>query len=136
LAIKKKRKSYNAGRDFEYKVMAYLREQGWIVKRAYASKGMFDLLAYKDGLMWGIQAKSLSSNKNRKYLTPKENKELCEYAISPTEEYEFIQWRQSHRCPVLTILKEQFTVIHVYNLFPGFGWRICNDKGEWNDLSL
>ena len=134
----KKRNSYNAGRNFEYKVMGYLREQGWIVKRAYASKGMFDLLAYKDEIRWGIQCKSLSSNKNRKYLTPKENKELCEYAISPTVDYEFIQWRKSHRCPVLTILKEQFTVIHAYNTFkdkplPDISFRI-NIKGEWQDL--
>jgi Holliday junction resolvase len=129
----KKKKSYNAGRDFEYKVMAYLREQGWIVKRAYASKGMFDLLAYKDGIRWGIQAKSLSSNKNKAYLTPKENKELCEYSLEPTEEYEFIQWKPSHRCPVMQILNETFTVIHAYNLFPGIAFRMCV-KGKWEDL--
>jgi Holliday junction resolvase len=113
--------------------MNYLREQGWIVKRAYASKGMFDLLAYKDGIRWGIQAKSLSSNKNKAYLTPKENRELCEYSISPTEEYEFIQWKQSHRCPVMQILKETFTVIHAYNSFPGIVFRICKN-GVWEDL--
>jgi hypothetical protein len=95
---------------------------------------MFDLIAYKDGLKWGIQAKSLTSNNNRKYLTPKENKELCEYAISPTVDYEFIEWKQSHRCPVMQILKDEFTVIHAYNKFPGIGWRI-NKKGEWKDLN-
>jgi len=128
------RKNYNQGRDFEYKVRDFLRQKGWIVKRAYASKGMFDLLAYKDGIRWGIQAKSLKSNNNKKYLTPKENKELCEYSMNPTEEYEFIEWKKSHRCPVLTILKEQFTVIHAYNTFPEISWRICKD-GKWEDLN-
>jgi len=132
------KKNYNVGRIFEYKVMAILREKGWEVKRAYASKGIFDLIAYKgDGVdkqtRWGIQCKSLASNKNRKYLTPKENLELCEYSINPTEEYEFIQWRKSHRCPVLERLKDQFTVIHCYNIFPGIGWRICV-KGVWESL--
>jgi len=128
------RKNYNQGRDFEYKVRDYLREKGWIVRRAYASKGMFDLIAYKDGLKWGIQAKSLKSNNNKKYLTPKENRELCEYSINPTVEYEFIEWKQSHRCPVMQILKDEFTVIHAYNLFPGIGFRI-NQYGIWKDLN-
>jgi Holliday junction resolvase len=128
------KRNYTQGRDFEYKVRDYLRSKDWIVRRAYASKGMFDLIAYKDGLKWGIQAKSLTSNNNRKYLTPKENKELCEYAISPTVDYEFIEWKQSHRCPVMQILKDEFTVIHAYNKFPGIGWRI-NKKGEWKDLN-
>lgn len=132
LAIRKK-KNYNTGRDFEYKVMAHLREKDWIVNRAYASKGIFDLLAYKGTIRWGIQCKSLAANTNKKYLTPAENRELCEYSISPTEEYEFIQWKKSHRCPVLERLKEQFTVIHCYNTFPGMGWRI-NVKGKWEDL--
>jgi Holliday junction resolvase len=133
------KKNYNAGRDFEYKVRDYLREKGWIVRRAYASKGMFDLIAYKDGdngkqIKWGIQAKSLKANNNKKYLTPKENRELCEYSLNPTEDYEFIEWKQSHRCPVMQILKDQFTVIHAYNMFPNIGWRI-NKKGEWKDLN-
>ncbi len=97
-------RSYHAGRDFEYKVRDYLKERGWTVKRAYASKGIFDLLAWKDGVRWGIQAKSLKSNKNRKYLVPKENKELCEYAIAPTEDHELIQWEKKYHSAVLRIL--------------------------------
>ena len=135
LAVKKK-KSYNAGRDFEYKIRDFLKQKGGIVKRAYASKGIFDLLAYKDGLRWGIQAKSLSSNNNRKYLVPKENRELCEYAINPTEEYEFVCWNPKYRAPVMQIIKEDFTVIHAYNKFPGIGWRRCNNKGEWVDFEI
>ena len=128
-------KSYNAGKKFEYEVRDYLREHGWIVKRAYASKGLFDLLAYKDSLKWGIQCKSLSSNKNRLYLTPKENKELCEYSIEPTVDYEFVSWDIKYRCPVMRILNEQFTVIHSYNKFPGIGFRLCT-KGKWNTLYI
>jgi Holliday junction resolvase len=135
LAVRKK-KSYNSGRDFEYKVRDFLKQRDWIVKRAYASKGIFDLLAYKDGLRWGIQAKSLSSNKNKKYLVPKENRELCEYAMAPFEEYEFVCWNPKYRAPVMQIIKEDFTVIHAYNKFPGIGWRRCNSKGEWVDFEI
>ena len=67
--------------------MTELREQGWIVKRAYASKGIFDLIAYKDDVKWGIQCKSLSANKNRAYLSPKENKELIEYVRRDADKY-------------------------------------------------
>ena len=136
LAVKKKIRSYNAGRDFEYKVRDFLKNRGWVVKRAYASKGIFDLLAWKDGVRWGIQAKSLKSNNNRKYLVPKENKELCEYAISPTEEYEFVCWNPKYRAPVMQIRDEDFIVIHAYNIFPGIGWRKCNDNGEWVDFTV
>lgn len=126
-------KSYKKGKDFEYQVRDYLRKEGWIVKRAYASKGLFDLLAYQGDLKWGVQAKSLGSNNNRKYLTPAENKSLCEYSISPTVDYEFVSWNIKYRLPVMQILKEQFTVVHAYNKFPGIGWRICL-KGKWEDM--
>jgi Holliday junction resolvase len=134
LAIKRK-KNYNAGRDFEYKVMTELREQGWIVKRAYASKGIFDLIAYKDDVKWGIQCKSLSANKNRAYLSPKENKELIEYSKNPSEVYEFVQWSKPHHCPVMRELKEVFTVVHCYNTFPGMKWIACF-KGHWAELEM
>ena len=50
---KRRINSYKTGRDFEYKIRDYLKERGWIVKRAYASKGIFDLLAWKDEMRWG-----------------------------------------------------------------------------------
>ncbi len=135
LVIKKKN-SYKTGRDFEYKVRDFLKQRDWIVKRAYASKGIFDLLAWKDGLRWGIQVKSLSSNNNKRYLVPKENKELCEYAISPTEDYEFVCWNPKYRAPVMQILEEDFRVMHAYNKFPGIGWRVCSSKGVWEDIYI
>ena len=70
------------------------------------------------------------------YLVPKENRELCEYAISPTEDYEFVAWNPKYRAPVMQILKEDFTVIHAYNKFPGIGWRRCNPKGLWVDFNI
>ena len=129
-------KGYNIGRQFEYDVRDYLQDRGWLVKRAYASKGMFDLLAYKDDVKLGIQAKCLKSNKNRAYLSPKENLELCEYAISPTEDYEFIQWEKKYHSAVLRILQEQFTVVHAYNKFPGIQFRQCDDTGVWFDRNF
>ena len=143
MVIKRKKNSYKAGRDFEYKVRDFLQARGWIVKRAYASKGIFDLLAWKDEIRWGIQVKSLGSNNNKKYLVPKENKELCEYAINPTEEYEFVCWNPKYRAPVMQILKDDFRVLHAYNRFSkssenssGIGWRVCSDKGVWEDIYI
>ncbi len=130
-------KAYNKGKKFEYETIKFLRYSGWICNRAYASKGIFDVLAYKDGIKWGIQCKALESNKNRAYLSPKENRELCEYSISPTEEYEFVSWNQKYRCPVMRILKDEFTVIHAYKTFDKdnpIRWRICV-KGKWEDLN-
>lgn len=126
-------KNYKRGKDFELEIKKKLTDSGWIVRRAFASKGIFDLLAYKDGLKWGIQAKSLGSNNNRKYLTPVENKTLCEYSISPSDKYEFVTWKINYRMPVMELLNEQFIVIHAYNMFPGIGWRVCK-KGKWIDI--
>ena len=38
-------RNYIKGRSFEYRVMAYLRGKGYYCIRAYASKGVFDIIA-------------------------------------------------------------------------------------------
>ena len=37
--------NYRKGRNFEYKVMKHLRKLGYYCIRAYASKGLFDIIA-------------------------------------------------------------------------------------------
>lgn len=64
---------YHKGRRFEYKVRDYLTDRGWVVSRSYGSKGVIDLLAEKNGIWIGIQAKN---RKTGSYLTPKEVSEL------------------------------------------------------------
>ena len=38
-------KNYVSGRGFEYRVVKWLKDRGYYVVRAYASKGIFDLVA-------------------------------------------------------------------------------------------
>jgi Holliday junction resolvase len=42
-----KNKSYQKGRQFEYRVKKYFERLGYYVKRSYASKGAEDLIAIK-----------------------------------------------------------------------------------------
>ena len=57
-------KNYEIGRRFEYRVQNWFRKYGWYVMRAYASKGLVDLIAippYNENnihnIPLGIQAK-------------------------------------------------------------------------------
>lgn len=128
-------KNYNLGRKFEYEVQAFLRDKGYIVRRAYASKGIFDLLAYKQETneKLGIQVKSLSSYKNKSYLKPTELDTLVRYSTVPTIPYEFVSWSKKYNIPLLELLQDKFRVIHAYNMFPNIGWRYCI-KGKWKHL--
>ena len=59
-------RNYIKGRAFEYRVKKYLEKAGFYVMRAYASKGVFDLIAVPPSSMtltmdreaWMIQCKT------------------------------------------------------------------------------
>ena len=38
-------KNYKKGRAFEYRIMKFLRNKGYYCLRAYASKGLYDIIA-------------------------------------------------------------------------------------------
>lgn len=38
-------KNYEIGRRFEYRIIAYLRKKGYYCLRAFASKGLYDIIA-------------------------------------------------------------------------------------------
>ena len=128
-------KNYKIGRNFEYVVKQYLKENGWDVKRAYASKGIFDLLAYKLPIKLGVQVKSLSSNKNRAYLDPTERNMLQDYFDKPSQPYEFVNWNKKYQMPLLQLIDDVFVVVHAYNMFDGIGWRILMANG-WRDVYI
>ncbi len=72
-------KNYVKGRAFEYRVRNYFLKKGYYVLRAYASKGIYDLLAVppnheevKDRWTLGIQCKTNG------YLPPKERERFSE----------------------------------------------------------
>lgn len=122
-------RNYKIGRDFEYKVAKYLRTYGWDVRRAFASKGLFDLLAWRGVDKLGIQVKSLASNKNRAYLDPTERKTLLEYYNKPHDPYEFVSWNKKYQLPLLELLHDKFAVVHAFNLFEGIGWKLLMCDG-------
>lgn len=128
-------RNYKIGRNFEYAVAKYLRQYGWEVRRAYASKGLFDLLAYRDGMKLGIQVKSLKSNNNRSYLDPTERKTLIEYESKRPTPYEFVSWSKKYQLPLLQLLDERFTVIHAFNLFEGIGFNLLS-HGVWRGVFI
>ena len=49
---------YQKGRAREYRVMAILKSEGWLVSRSAASHGAVDVFAAKDGKMLLVQVKS------------------------------------------------------------------------------
>jgi len=120
--------NYGTGRRFEYEVIRHLRSVGWKTRRAYASKGIFDVLAYKDG----HRCKSLQSNKNRGYLTPDELKSLIDYYNKPIIPYIFVTWHKEYNFPVLEKLDQTFRVVHAYNTFPDIVYK--EYTGEWKRL--
>lgn len=123
---------YRKGRNFEYEVKKYLESLGWFVRRSYASKGIFDLIAYKDGEKWGIQCKDLKQ-KNKSYLPPKERDALITYHIDPQVPYEFVSWSKKYQMPLLELLNDTFQVIHAYKTESGIiGWRRIYDSNWAN----
>lgn len=49
--------SYAKGRNFEYYIKQKLEKDGCFVIRSAGSHGVFDLIAIKNGIAWGIQCK-------------------------------------------------------------------------------
>ena len=98
-------KNYVKGRNFEYYTMSYFRKLGYYVLRAWASKGLFDLLAVpkkdnptipfplletlvptsvkkdlSDLVKW-FKNSLLIQCKYNGYVPPKERKKLSEFTI-------------------------------------------------------
>lgn len=73
-------KNYVKGRNFEYRILRWLINRGYYIIRAYASKGVFDLVAVppKHSRLSGallIQAKY--SGKGKIKITPEEKTRLA-----------------------------------------------------------
>jgi len=133
----KKNRNYKQGRDFEYTVKRHLEDFGWTVRRAYASKGIFDLLAYnKRYSPLGIQVKSLTKNNNRAYLDPKERADLTNYVLKPQVPYEFVSWNKKYNFPLLELLDDIFTVVHAYNKFPLIGFKKYVFETGWRNVYI
>jgi len=49
--------SYKKGRNFEYQIIKLFSSAGYYTIRSAGSHGIFDILAVKDGVVFGIQCK-------------------------------------------------------------------------------
>lgn len=129
---------YSQGRLVEYKVRDYLTERGWNVTRSYGSKGVYDLIAEKNGWRLGIQVKGLSS-KNKSYLTPKDrlalNQEL-DVQNQPDTYYKMYVWRGLKQPPKEVLFDYPIDVIHVYKDGPKMVWKKLIEKDVWVDFKL
>lgn len=70
--------NYKIGRSFEYRVLAYLRKLGYYCVRAYASKGLYDIVAIAPLKTHGLLSPGplLIQAKSNGYIHPKELQEL------------------------------------------------------------
>lgn len=130
-----KKSMYHQGRRFEYKVRDFLRERDWVVSRSYASKGVIDLLAEKNGIWVGIQAKS---RKTGIYLTPKETGELQTFfdVFDKSDNLFTMNVWSDHKIKEMRV-RGPIKTVHAYSI-PGskkIHWRYLVEKNVWNDAS-
>lgn len=126
---------YHKGRRFEYKVRDYLKDRGWIVSRSYGSKGVIDLLAEKNGIWIGIQAKN---RKTGGYLTPKEVSELQTFYDTFDKSNNLFSMNvwSNHKIKEMRVTGPIKTV-HAYTLpiTRKIQWRYLAERNVWNDAS-
>jgi len=117
----------------EYKIRDQLVRKGWDVKRAYASKGLFDLVAIKNGVAAGIQVKDI---KLGGYLKPEEKKRLESY-FGNTSDYEMNVWDKSKRSVRTINVGPISYIFHVYREKGKLKtvWRRYDGK-DWIDSSI
>ena len=73
-------KNYVSGRNFEYRIAKWLKDRGYYVVRAYASKGIFDLVATppKDSrLSRALLIQAKYSRKDKVKISSKEKSRLA-----------------------------------------------------------
>ena len=78
---KRKQTNYKKGRAFEYRIMKFLRNKGYYCLRAYASKGLYDVIAIPpkplDKDKW-FNYPLLIQAKLNGYVPPKEREKLSD----------------------------------------------------------
>ena len=72
-------KNYVKGRNFEYRIISYLRKKGYYCLRAYGSKGLVDILAIRPNYNPDMEHHPLMIQaKYNGYVHPDEMKKLKE----------------------------------------------------------
>jgi Holliday junction resolvase len=130
--IQRRKSMYKMGRRFEYVIISYLKSRGWLTYRAYASKGVFDIVAKKCNITIGIQAKN---TKTTGYLPPKDRKAL-ESMIGVKTDYEMNVWdMQKHSVKTVNVGRID-TILHVYRDGVKKVWNELDASGVWKPYTL
>ena len=99
--VKMPNKNYISGRNFEYRVMAKLRNNGYYVMRAYGSKGMYDLVAIAP-LKFGLNTLAVQ----------------CKYSVK----HKLVMTREEKNKLKNSVKLYNATVVIAYNGVDGINW--------------
>ena len=110
---------YAVGRRFEWKVRDRLQELGYIVYRAYGSKGILDLIATKGKLVIGIQCK----NAEKPYLPPKDRDNIVK--VFADRNYTLNYWSDNK------IRTKDFVITNILHCWGNIEYREFIGNEEW-----
>ena len=126
---------YKKGANYEYMVQNKLRSHMYECFRAYASRGVYDLIAQKNGITLGIQVKNLSQ-KNKAYLTPKDRLSLNSQ-LGKTDDYVLLRWDMSKHAAVEKTFPPINHIVHAYKDDKGkMVFKELVDEDTWIDFKL
>jgi Holliday junction resolvase len=123
---------YKKGANYEYTVQNRLRVLGYLCYRAYASRGVFDLIAQKNGITLGVQVKSLSQT-NKAYLTPKDRLSLNSQ-LNKEEEYVLLRWDMTKHAAVEKTFPPITKIIHAYKDGKSMKFKELVGEDSWIDF--
>ncbi len=99
-------RNYQKGRAFEYRIMKFLRNKGYYCLRAYASKGLYDIIAIppKVDVEGWFNYPLLIQAKTNGYVPPKEREELANEKWQGTV---LIVWNDNGKIAMRTVKGER-----------------------------
>jgi Holliday junction resolvase len=123
---------YKKGANYEYTVMSKLRAKGYEVFRAYASRGVYDLIATKGMITHGVQVKTLSQT-NKAYLTPKDRLSLNKQ-LDFEDEYVLLRWDMVKHAAVEKTFSNPKHILHAYKDGSVTKWKELIEVDTWVDF--
>lgn len=103
-------KNYQIGRNFEYRVIAYLRKLGYYCLRAYGSKGLYDILAIPPIKKPEIRNYPLMIQaKSNGYIHPKELQELKDN--DKWQGFPLIAFKKDHKLKFRSLNGEEVNIV-------------------------
>ena len=103
-------RNYIRGRNFEYRVIAYLRKLGYYCIRAFASKGLYDIIAIPPIRKPEIRNYPLMIQaKSNGYIHPKELQELKDN--DKWQGFPLIAYKENHKLKFRSLNGEEIIIV-------------------------